>query len=184
VFFKFAKRYFFILVKKYQNLFIMKKKILLAFMAMVVAIQFFRPERNNSDIQTNHISKATHVPENVAAILKVGCYDCHSNKTNYTWPFNIQPTAWWMAYHVRTGKKHFNFSEFSNQPIAAQVENYKDIVNAVQQRYMPLPSYYYLSMHKGLELSETQRQTLINWANTQIDSLGSKNPGVYMTNNN
>ena len=76
-----------------------KKKILIAIAAVLVVIQFIRPEKNISDLNgPNEIGKHYTVPDNVQAILKQSCYDCHSNNTRYPWYANVEPVGWWIQF--------------------------------------------------------------------------------------
>ena len=154
----------------------MKKKILLALLAIFVIIQFIRPERNQSDDQLYAISKKYEVPENVDAILKVACNDCHSNKTEYPWYANIQPVAWWLAHHVDEGKRELNFSNFITRPVAVQNKKFDEIAKEVEEKEMPLPSYTYMGLHSGANLTAEQRKTLVDWAHAQMDSLKAQYP--------
>ncbi|MGB5264670.1 MAG: heme-binding domain-containing protein, partial [Lutimonas sp.] len=95
----------------------MIKKILIALFAIFLIIQFFRPEKNNSNDLTHDVSKKYELPEEVNKILTVACNDCHSNRTEYPWYANVQPVAWWLNDHVVDGKKHLNFSDFTQLPI-------------------------------------------------------------------
>ncbi len=154
----------------------MKSKILMALGAIFVIIQFFKPERNQSNIQINHISKKYDVPENVTAILKVACYDCHSNYTEYPWYANLQPMAWWLNDHVTEGKREINFSTFLERKIAVQNLKFEEIAEQVEKGEMPLPSYTYLGLHPEAKLSSEQKQILINWAKAQMDTLKAQYP--------
>lgn len=154
----------------------MFKKILLGLLAIFVVIQFFRPAKNDSDDQTNHLSKKYAVPADVEAILKVACYDCHSNKTEYPWYANVQPTAWWLANHVNEGKKELNFSNFITRKIAIQNKKFDEIAEQVEKKEMPLHEYKYLGLHSGANLTEAQRETLIKWAKTNMDSIKAQYP--------
>ena len=154
----------------------MVKKILLALLAVFVIIQFIHPEKNQSDDQLNAVSKKYEVPENVEAILKVACYDCHSNNTRYPWYANVQPSAWWLADHVNEGKRELNFSNFITRPIAVQNKKFDEIAEQVEKKEMPLAEYTYLGMHQDAKLTDAQRQTLINWAKAQMDSLKAQYP--------
>ena len=98
----------------------MLKKILLGLLAVLLVIQFFRPEKNDSNDQTYALAEKYEVPENVRLTLKVSCNDCHSNLTRYPWYSKIQPIAWWLDDHIEDGKGHLNFSEFTNRSIAIQ----------------------------------------------------------------
>ncbi|MFM8485102.1 MAG: heme-binding domain-containing protein, partial [Bacteroidota bacterium] len=81
------------------------------------------------------------VPENVMAVLKPACYDCHSNQTRYPWYAGIQPVAWWLAEHVNDGKRHLNFDEFTTRKIAVQNHKLEEIIEMVKEEEMPLGSY-------------------------------------------
>jgi hypothetical protein len=52
----------------------------------LIIIQFIRPPKNISEgVAINDITAKYNVPEDVQHILKVSCYDCHSNNTLYPW---------------------------------------------------------------------------------------------------
>jgi Haem-binding domain len=145
----------------------MKRSIVSVVLGVLIVIQFIRPERNNSNDQTHHITQSIETPSEVATAIKVACYDCHSNNTNYTWPFKIQPFAWWMAGHVREGKEHLNFSDFGSLSKEQQTKAFKEIARVMEEKSMPIASYYWLGMHDGLVLTEAQQQAIINWAKSQ-----------------
>ena len=63
---------------------------------------------------TASIDKLYPVPDSVLHILKVACYDCHSNNTNYPWYSSLQPFALFINKHITEGKKELNFDEFGN----------------------------------------------------------------------
>ena len=109
----------------------MIKKILIALLVVFVIIQFFRPEKNDSNDLTHAISTKYNVPENIQTMLKGACNDCHSNNTTYPWYSNIQPVAWWLNDHIEHGKGHLNFSSFTNRPLAVQYHKFEEIVEMV-----------------------------------------------------
>lgn len=152
------------------------KKIATILIVLMIAIQFFKPERNLSDDQSYHISTKYNFPEEIAAISKAACDDCHSNKTNYPWYANVQPAAWWLSHHVNDGKKHLNFSEFTKKRIAVQNHKLEEIVEMVEEGEMPLKSYTWLGLHPDAKLTEDQRSKLVSWAKAQMDTLKTKYP--------
>ncbi len=154
----------------------MLKKILLGLVLVLVVIQFFRPERNESNDQTYAIATKYTVPQEVDAILKVSCNDCHSNKTEYPWYANVQPVAWWLDEHVVDGKRHLNFSEFTNRPIAIQNHKLEEVIEMVEEKEMPMEEYTYLGLHSEANLTDAQRQLLINWAKSQMAYLKDNYP--------
>jgi hypothetical protein len=137
------------------------KKILLAILAVVVLIQFIRPEKNNSQNYSNDISKVVDVPTEVQEILKTSCNDCHSNNTVYPWYSEIAPISWYLASHVNEGKEHLNFSEWTVYNENQKSHIIKDIEEELEEQKMPLKSY--LIIHKDAKMTEDQYNTLLNW---------------------
>lgn len=141
----------------------MIKKILLALLGLVLIAQFVRPAKNASagtgpnDITTRH-----PVPANVSALLQRACYDCHSNHTHYPWYAAVQPVGWWLAKHVKDGKRHLNFSEFAAYtPKRAQTKA-GEIIDEVEQKKMPLKSYTW--MHPDSRLTPEEIRLITDWA--------------------
>lgn len=152
----------------------MVKKILIVLLIALVVIQFFHPKKNQSTTESpNAIAKTYSVPPEVKDILKVSCNDCHSNNTAYPWYNNIQPVTWWMNNHVEDGKKELNFDEFANYKPKRMQRKMHEIIEQVKEGEMPLNSYLWI--HKNAKLSDTQKQTLLNWAQQLMDSVGMKN---------
>jgi hypothetical protein len=154
----------------------MLKKILIGLLVVLVLIQFFRPEKNNSNDLTHDVSTKYKVPEEVSQILRVACNDCHTNKTNYPWYAQIQPVAWWLNDHVSEGKEHLNFSSFTQLPIAVQNHKFEEVIEVIDENEMPLESYTYLGLHPEAKLTEDQKTTLKNWAREQMDLLKQTYP--------
>ena len=154
----------------------MLKKILLVLLVLFVIIQFFRPDKNDSNNLTYAISTKYEVPDHVNQILKVSCYDCHSNKTEYPWYANVQPVAWWLNDHIKDGKRHLNFSEFTNRPIAIQNHKWEEAIEMVEEKEMPLESYTYMGLHSEADLSDEQREAIINWAKSNMEYLKANYP--------
>jgi hypothetical protein len=149
------------------------KKILLAALIVFIAIQFVRPAENkNGQASPADISKIDSVPENVQAILKRSCYDCHSNHTNYPWYSNIQPAGWWLSSHIKDGKAELNFSEFGQYSIRRQRSKLNSIAKTVEDGTMPFPSYAFI--HKEAALTKDEKALIINWANKTKDNLSLK----------
>ncbi|GGD50754.1 heme-binding domain-containing protein [Muriicola marianensis] len=154
----------------------MLKKIGLLLLIALGVIQFFRPEKNESNDLTYDITTKYEVPKEVEEILRVSCNDCHSNKTEYPWYAEIQPVGWWLNDHVEDGKRHLNFSELTKRPIAIQNHKFEETVEMVEEKEMPLESYTYFGLHPEANLSEAQRQVLIRWAKDQMTFLANNYP--------
>ncbi|MEA1785990.1 heme-binding domain-containing protein [Arenibacter sp. GZD96] len=154
----------------------MLKKIGIGLAVVFIGIQFIRPEKNLSNDRTYDIGQKYAVPEEVNAILKVSCNDCHSNKTEYPWYANIQPVAWWLNDHVVDGKRHLNFSSFTKLPIAVQNHKFEETIEMVEENEMPLPSYTNFGLHKEAKLTDAQRALVIEWAKAQMTHLKNTYP--------
>lgn len=150
------------------------KIILLAILIVFAAIQFIQPGKNISNkILPADISKQFSIPENIQAVLKTACYDCHSNNTHYPWYSFIQPAAWWMASHIKNGKANLNFSEFGSYSTHKQQSKLKSMANAINDGSMPISSY--TIMHKNAKLSDENKKLITDWVSTTKDSLEAKN---------
>jgi hypothetical protein len=141
----------------------------------LVAIQFFRPEKNiNPGDQPNAISKKFPVSTDVQAILDKACMDCHSNNTRYPWYNNIQPVAWWLDDHVRDGIKELNFDEYNNKRPRFQYRRMEQTIDLVKKDEMPLPSYTWT--HKDAILTQEEKEKLTSWAQSVMTTLESQYP--------
>ena len=135
-----------------------KKKFLIALLIIFIIIQFFRPERNLGNRETEN---TIFVTQEVGRILQTSCYDCHSNGTNYPWYTNIQPIGWWMNHHVNEGKDELNFSEFEAYSLKRKLHKLKEIKEQIEEGEMPLSSYTF--QHGDAELTAEQKEILYKW---------------------
>jgi len=154
----------------------MLKKLVIAIAIVFIVIQFIRPDVNDSNDLTYAMATKYEVPAEVSHILKVACNDCHSNKTEYPWYAQVQPVAWWLNDHVVDGKRHLNFSEFTKKSIAVQNHKLEETIEMVEKKEMPLEDYTYLGLHPEANLTDEQRQLLIDWAKDQMTYLKNNYP--------
>lgn len=153
----------------------MIKKILLVLLAALVIIQFIHPKKNQSEgAQPNSIATVFPVPDNVNQVLKKACNDCHSNNTRYPWYAKLQPVDWWLTDHVNDGKKELNLDEYSNRSLRYQYHKLEEIAEQVKNGEMPLESYTWV--HKDAKLTDTEKNTLISWADALRDSMRARYP--------
>ena len=151
------------------------KRFFLFLLIVFIVIQFFRPAKNRSEgISPNDISTKYTIPQDVLTSLKTSCYDCHSNNTRYPWYNNIQPVAWWLAGHIKDGKKDLNFSEFTSYRIGRQYTKLEQINNLVKKDEMPLESYTWI--HKDAILNQQQKLAIANWVTSLRDSMKAQYP--------
>ena len=149
------------------------KNIMLILLIVFAIMQAFQPKKNNNDITVaNNITSIINMPDTVNKLLEAACYDCHSNNTKYPWYSNIQPAGWWLAYHVKEGKKHLNFNDFSTYPTKKQLKKLEEIKESQEEGWMPLDSYTW--MHKDAKLNDIQKRMIINWVDSSITRISSQ----------
>jgi hypothetical protein len=151
------------------------KTLLIIIAVALISIQFIRPSKNKGvEIAANQITAIHTVPEDVQQILKVSCYDCHSNTTYYPWYDKVQPVAWFLEKHVIEGKKELNFSEFANYPVWRQYKKFKEIGKEIKEDEMPLSSYTLI--HRDAVLDGEQKLLLQNWVANILKDMEQKYP--------
>ena len=82
------------------------------------------------------------------------CFDCHSSQTNWPWYTNIAPISWLTQHDVDEGRRRLNFSDWN--PNSRTV---RSISRAISEGNMP-PSYYRM-IHPSAQLSDAEKQLLI-----------------------
>lgn len=153
----------------------MLKKILLFLLVILIVIQFIHPKRNKAaNTQANYIGNSFEVPADVRSILAKACTDCHSNNTEYPWYSKLQPVDWWLAKHIKNGKKHLNLDEYTSKSLRSQYHMMEELVEVVEEGEMPLNSYTW--MHKDAKLTEDEKNKLIGWANGIMSTMKAKYP--------
>ena len=139
------------------------KRLLLIILVLFILIQFIKIEKNDSKNEMNSISTVMEIPVEVNKIIQTSCLDCHSNSTKYPWYSKIAPASWFLAQHIKEGKEHLNFSEWTTYNKDQKEHIIKDLKEVLNEREMPLKSY--LLIHKDAKLTENQYQILYDWAN-------------------
>jgi len=101
----------------------------------------------------------------VAAVLKRGCGDCHSNETIWPWYSEVAPISWFVIDHVNHGRRHLNFSDWTRYDRQEADEQLGDIARTVRAGAMPLSSYTLL--HPEARLTQGERNVIIDWAQAE-----------------
>jgi hypothetical protein len=107
-----------------------------AALALFACLQAIKPR-----LETPPVRAEIQAPPEVKAILKKSCYNCHSNETKLAWFDQVVPIYWIVAHDVHRARKHVNFSEIGELPVADQKAALFDAVNQIQLGAMPLPAY-------------------------------------------
>jgi len=135
------------------------KKVFIIVLLVVIGIQFV-PMNVPAEVPTK-ADDELQAPEEVLAILKRSCFDCHSNHTAFPWYSSIAPVSWFTKMHVKEGREHMNFSTWASYDDEKKAKYLEKIPKAIKSK-MPLPSY--LIMHKEAQLSENDKKVLTDWA--------------------
>ncbi len=139
------------------------KKILWLILIVLLLSQFFGPDKNEGDLASIDAFLAeTNPPEDIKLILKESCYDCHSDVTRYPWYNNITPVNYWLADHIKHGKKHFNMSNWEGNSTKRKDHKFEELIEMIEEKTMPLNSYTWT--HTEAKLSDTQIKVIIDWA--------------------
>ncbi|OUS01886.1 cytochrome C [Flavobacteriales bacterium 33_180_T64] len=140
------------------------KKIGIVLLIVFIIMQFFGPDKNEGDMTSiNAFIADTNPPSDVYEVLKSTCFDCHSNVTKYPWYNKITPVNYWMANHVTEGKEHFNVSEWASYSVKKKDHKISELIEEVQEKKMPLPSYTYT--HGDAKLTDAQIKAIVKWGN-------------------
>ena len=133
------------------------------FVALVA--QAFRPDLTNPPVRSGRsIADDPAVPQDVLAILRHSCFDCHSNETSWPWYSHVTPMNFFLARHVTRGRRSVNFSEWASYTPVKRQSLGDAIYDEVNEGEMPLPSY--LKVHTDARLTETQRKRILSWADS------------------
>jgi hypothetical protein len=124
---------------------------------LIIAIQFWPIGRTNppviSDIQA---------PTEVKKVLRLACYNCHSNETQWPWYSRVAPVSWLLIHDVSEARAKLNFSDWEAVPIGDRSTLVRHIWREVENGEMPLPMYRIL--HPEAHLSEIQKSAIRDWA--------------------
>lgn len=122
-----------------------------------IAIQFVPIERTNPPVESD-----VPAPDELKAVLRRSCYDCHSNEARWPWYSRIAPISWLIANDVKEGRREVNFSVWNQFTGSRRARKFKEIVEQVEQNKMP--QWYYVVMHPEAKLSGSDKEMIINWA--------------------
>lgn len=139
-----------------------KKKILLFFLLLLVIIQVFRIDKSTKAVnpETDFIAMTSANGE-VEHLLKVACYDCHSNQPTFPWYTNIAPVSWWIKHHIDEGSHHLNFSDWGTYSQKRKNHKLEECIEMVEEGEMPMDSYTW--MHKDAKLTDAQKLQLVEF---------------------
>ncbi len=132
------------------------KRGLFAAGAIFVAIQAVPVRHGNPPV-----SAEVEAPEEVRAVLRRSCYDCHSHQVRRPWYAYVAPSSWLVEHDVNEGREHLNFSAWDRYDARERAHVMEEIREEVEMGAMPL--WYYLPLHPQARLSDADRAVLRRW---------------------
>ncbi len=139
------------------------KKIAIVLLLVFIVSQFFGPEKNEGELTSLvPFINETNPPEEVHKILETACFDCHSNVTRYPWYNKITPVNYWMADHIKVGKKKLNFSKWNEYSLKRKEHKFEELYEELEEKHMPLNSYTWT--HGDANLTDEQIKAVVSWA--------------------
>lgn len=143
----------------------MKKKlaiVLAALAGVALLLQFFQPGQINPPTEPAlHFALAGKPPENVQAILRRSCNDCHSNETVWPWYSRIAPGSWLITHDVVEGRRRLNFSTWGRLDPQVAEHRWNDVCDQAQAGKMPPRPYLWL--HPASRLSPADVDALCSF---------------------
>lgn len=138
-------------------------------MVALVLMQLIRPVRNESAGQVSavELGKVYDMPETVERALRVSCYDCHSDHTDYPWYAEIQPIGWFLADHIKKGRRELNFDRFGQLSNRQRQSKLRMISKKIETGEMPLASY--TAMHSNAKLNLAEKKAVLKWIDSEIE---------------
>lgn len=138
-------------------------------MIALAMMQLVRPVRNESRGQASNvvIAKVYDMPKPVERVFRVSCYDCHSDHTDYPWYAEIQPIGWFLADHIKKGKRELNFDQFGQLSDRQRQSKLRMISKQIETGKMPLSSY--TAMHSNAKLNLAEKKAVLKWIDSEIE---------------
>jgi len=140
--------------------------ILLILLGVLIIMQFFRPDRNIGDPETEQdLLQVSMVPDTLAAYLLKACYDCHSDNTRYPWYSRVSPFSWYLHNHIEDGRAQLNFSSWGILDKAQKISMLDQICEECTSGSMPMKSY--LLIHRDARPGPAQIESICEWADAE-----------------
>lgn len=148
------------------------KWVAIGLVVVLALIQFANPARTNPPVVPGQDLFATNPPPaKLVSLLRASCYDCHSHETYWPWYSRVAPASWFVADHVKDGRKHLNFSEWPHDNPKRARSRWQNIRDEIESGGMPLRSY--TLVHADARLSAADKAALIEWAEAEAKRLST-----------
>jgi hypothetical protein len=106
-------------------------------------------------------------PRQVQNVLRLACYDCHSNETVWPWYSRVAPVSWLVARDVAEGREALNYSRWQDYGAQQRAELLEETWEEIAEGEMPPAAY--LVLHPDARLDDADRAALRAWAGRAAD---------------
>jgi len=105
-------------------------------------------------------------------IFKKGCFDCHTDQTDYPWYYKLPLVQGMIDDDTRQAKKHVDMS--NGFPFAGH-GNPADDLAAIRSEVVEgdMPPWNYRLMHWSAKPSEVERDSIVDWTKRGLESLAT-----------
>lgn len=135
----------------------MRLKILIAAVLLFGAAQLVPVHRTNPPVEVE-----VPASDEVRALLRRSCYDCHSNESRWPWYSYVAPVSWLVVHDVNHAREHMDLSTWNAYDAEKQRKKLEDAWEEVEDGEMPL--WTYLLLHPDARLDQKDKQLLKAWA--------------------
>ncbi len=113
----------------------------------------------------------------VRAILERSCRDCHASVAGYPWYAYVAPGSLVVRKNVARGREFMDLSRWPEYSSIRRQRILSGMANQVAMGAMPPEDY--LRLHPYAKLSETERELLFDWTQSErlrLIQAQTKNP--------
>jgi len=131
------------------------KRLVVAAIGVFVLLQLvpYGGDRRNPPV----VAEPSWDTPETRALVKRGCFDCHSHETRWPWYGKIAPSSWLVYYDVVTARAKLNFSDWQDGILPG--ENPKLIQRLVTSGAMP--PFRYRILHPEARFSDAEKKRLL-----------------------
>ena len=139
------------------------RKLGLAVLALLVAIQFIPVNRNNPCTDPRQTIYATlTVPASVRTVFERSCQNCHTNQTVWPWYSYVAPVSWMITRDVHQARKAMNLSEWGRYSQNKRTDKLEEICEQVTNGEMPDRKYAFI--HRRAHPTAQERDAVCQWS--------------------
>jgi hypothetical protein len=136
--------------------------VLLVLFLLLAGMQLYRPSIENPDFEVQKDYLAMRGGgDQIKALVKEACYDCHSYETRKPWYAAVAPVSWLLADHVNEGREHLNFSIWGDYGAGKKEHKLEECVEVIEEGEMPFKGYGLT--HPKARLTDGQREDLMRY---------------------